>query len=174
MGKVIGGGMPIGALGGKQDIMEALFDPRGDKKMTHTGTFNANPMSMVAGVAAMELYDRAAHDRLVALGDRLREGLKSVLQATGRPGSVTGTASMVGLFHTDEPLGDWRTTLNMMMTHPTVMQQGGEFFRHMLNEGVYMAEQGFFVLSTPMTEADIDFVLDKSELILRKMSAAAA
>ena len=142
--------------------------------MTHTGTFNANPMCMAAGVAAMELYDRAAHERLAGLGDRLREGLRRIIQITGRPGTVTGTASMVGLFHTDSTMGDWRTTLNMMMAEPTVMEQGEVFFRHMLNEGVYMASQGFFVLSTAMTEADIDFVLEKAELSLRKMSAEAA
>ena len=57
LGKVIGGGMPIGAVGGSPSIMEALFDPRGGSKMGHGGTFNANPMTMVAGAEAMELYD---------------------------------------------------------------------------------------------------------------------
>ena len=174
MGKVIGGGMPIGAVGGTADIMDALFDPRGGSKMSHTGTFNANPMSMVAGVAALELYDRAAHDRLAGLGQRLRDGLKDILTRTGRPGQVTGAASMIGLFHTDQPMGDWRTTMNMMMKEPDVMQTGEAFFREMLNQGVYMASQGFFVLSTAMSEHEIDFVLEKAELVLRKMSAEAA
>ena len=81
---------------------------------------------------------------------------------------------MIGLFHTDEPMGDWRASLNMMMKNPGVMKTGELFFREMLNEGVYMASQGFFVLSTAMAEADIDFVLDKAELILGRLPAQAA
>jgi len=169
LGKVIGGGMPIGAMGGSRHIMESLFDPRGGSKMSHTGTFNANPMSMIAGCAAMELYDEAAHDRLAALGERLRTGLREILQRAGRPGQVTGTASMIGLFHTDAPMGEWRTTMKMMMEHPAVLQTGEAFFREMLNEGVYMASQGFFVLSTPMEETDIDFILEKAEKVLSRL-----
>jgi glutamate-1-semialdehyde 2,1-aminomutase len=175
LGKVIGGGMPIGAVGGRRDIMEALFDPRGGKaKMTHTGTFNANPMSMVAGAVAMELYDRAAYDRLATLGERLREGLREVLKLADAPGTVTGAASMVGLFHTDQPLTDYRSLMGVMMSEPGLMQRGERFFNNMLNEGVYMASQGFFVLSTPMTEADIDFILEKALLSLRNLQAEAA
>jgi glutamate-1-semialdehyde 2,1-aminomutase len=175
MGKVIGGGMPIGAVGGSTELMGELFDQRnGGNKMSHTGTFNANPMSMVAGAAAMELYDEAAHDRLCALGDRLREGLREAITISKRPGQVTGTASMVGLFHTDAPMGDWRTLVQLMASEPTLMQQADAFFRHMLNRGVYLASQGFFVLSTAMTEADIDFVLEQALDSLRAMSVEAA
>ncbi|MGL4564529.1 MAG: aspartate aminotransferase family protein [Halioglobus sp.] len=174
LGKVIGGGMPIGAVGGSRALMEDLFDPRGGAKLSHGGTFNANPMTMVAGAAAMELYDRPAHDRLASLGERLRAGLRELLKVTGRPGTVTGAASMVGFFHTDSPITDYRSMLHTMMTDPSVGRLANEFFRHMLNHGVYMANHGFMVLSTPMTEADIDFILDKAELSLRSMSAEAA
>jgi len=174
MGKVIGGGMPIGAVGASREIMEHLFDPRGGAKMSHGGTFNANPMTMVAGAAALELYDRAAHDRLAGLGERLRSGLREVLRLTGCPGTVTGAASMVGLFHTDQPITDYRSMISVMMGNPAVAQRADAFFRSMLNNGVYMAHHGFMVLSTAMTEADIDFILDKAELSLRALSAEAA
>ena len=174
MGKVIGGGLPIGAVGASRALMEELFDPRGAAKMSHGGTFNANPMSMVAGAAAMELYDRAAHDRLAGLGERLRSGLRELLRVTGRPGIVTGAASMVGLFHTDAPLKDYRSAVKAMMGEPAVGRRTEAFFRHMLNNGVYMASHGFMVLSTAMTEADIDFILDQAEGALRAIPAAAA
>lgn len=174
MGKVIGGGMPIGAVGGSRELMETLFDPRNGARLSHGGTFNANPMTMAAGVRAMELYDRAAHDRLVGLGDRLRQGLADLLTVTRRPGTVTGTASMVGFFHTSAPITDYRSMLNAMMTDPALGRDASAFFRHMLNHGVYIASHGFMVLSTAMTERDIDFILDKAELSLRAMSAAAA
>ena len=62
----------------------------------------------------------------------------------------------------------------MMGSEPTVMQQSDAFFRHLLNRGVYMASQGFFVLSTAMTEADIDFILEQALDSLRALSAEAA
>ena len=175
MGKVIGGGMPIGAVGGSAELMSSLFDPRnGGNKMSHGGTFNANPMTMVAGAVAMELYDEAAHERLAGLGDQLRKGLREALKIANRAGQVTGTASMIGMFHSDTPITDWRALVQLMGSDPTVMQQSDAFFRHMLNRGVYMASQGFFVLSTAMTEADIDFILEQALDSLRALSAEAA
>ncbi len=174
LGKVIGGGMPVGAIGGKRHIMEELFDPRGPKKMGHGGTFNANPMTMAAGAAALEHYDQAAHDRLAAMGEQLRSGLREIFARQGRPATVTGAASMIGLFHTDAPMTDWRASLKAMMENPALMQQADTLFRGLLNEGVYMASQGFFVLSTAMTPADIDFVLDKTEQVMRQLPAEAA
>tara|TARA_R110001599_G_scaffold353465_1_gene593127 strand:- start:41048 stop:42379 length:1332 start_codon:yes stop_codon:yes gene_type:complete len=174
LGKVIGGGMPIGAVGGSRKLMEELFDPRNGAKMSHGGTFNANPMSMVAGAKALELYDRATHDRLAGLGERLRAGLRDLLKVTGRPGTVTGSASMVGFFHTEAAITDYRTLLQAVMTDPGLGPNGNAFFRHMLNHGVFIASQGFMVLSTAMSEADIDFILDKAELSLRALSSEAA
>jgi glutamate-1-semialdehyde 2,1-aminomutase len=171
MGKVIGGGMPVGAVGGSEEVMTTVFDPReGRGKMSHGGTFNANPMTMVAGAAALELYDETAHNRLAGLGDRLRQGMREALTIAGMPGTVTGTSSMIGLFHMDTPITDYRSMMNVMMRDPGVMQKADSFFKHMLNEGVYLASQGFFVLSTAMTESDIDFVLEKSLVSLRAMS----
>jgi glutamate-1-semialdehyde 2,1-aminomutase len=172
MGKVIGGGMPIGAVGGSRQLMETLFDPRnGVGIMSHTGTFNANPMTMIAGAVAMQLYDRAAHERLVALGERLRKGLGEALAIAGVEGTVTGAASMIGLFHTATPITDYRSMIQLIGTDRGLMARADDFFRRMLNQGVYMAQQGFMVLSTPMTEADIDFISDKALLCLRAMAA---
>ena len=81
---------------------------------------------------------------------------------------------MVGFFQTDVPLTDYRSMLNVVMSDPSFGQATNAFFRHMLNHGVYIASHGFMVLSTAMTEADIDFILDKVELSLRALSAEAA
>src|SRR5204863_7713672 len=86
MGKVIGGGLPVGAVGGAAELMSALFDPRNGKpKLGHGGTFNANPMTMAAGAAAMRLFDEPAFDRLSVLGERLRSGLREVIRIAGAP-----------------------------------------------------------------------------------------
>jgi glutamate-1-semialdehyde 2,1-aminomutase len=175
MGKVIGGGLPVGAIGGRADIMTELFDPRTrTPKLGHGGTFNANPMTMAAGVAAMQLYDRAAFDRLSALGDRLRAGLEEALRVAQMPGIVRGASSMIGLFHTEKNFDNYRDLTTMMMADRSIGERSNEFFRFMLNEGVYMASQGFMVLSTAMNEADIDFILDKSLRALRALAKTAA
>ena len=72
MGKIIGGGFAVGAWGGPADVMGVL-DPRRAGNVPHAGTFSANPVTCAAGLAALDLLDQAAIDRINALGDRLRE-----------------------------------------------------------------------------------------------------
>jgi glutamate-1-semialdehyde 2,1-aminomutase len=163
LGKIIGGGLPVGAVGGRADIMTELFDPRhGAPKLGHGGTFNANPMTMAAGAAAMELFDREAFNRLSKLGDRLREGLKEALKLSQLPGVVTGGASLIGLFHTDQPFGNYRDLVSAIGSDRSIGKRSNQFFQYLLNHGVYMAPMGFMVLSTAMDEGDIDYILDTS------------
>ncbi len=168
LGKIIGGGLPIGAFGGRADIMEAVFDPRpGRPKMTHGGTFNANPMTMAAGTAAMTLLDRPAFDRLTGLGDRLRKGLREAVKISGAPATVRGASSMTSLFHLEAELPTYRHVVAAMEAHPQARKRAEAFFRHLLNHGVIIGASGLFVLSTALTEADIDQVCDVSLGALR-------
>jgi glutamate-1-semialdehyde 2,1-aminomutase len=170
MGKVIGGGLPIGAVGGRADIMEAVFDPRpGRPKMTHGGTFNANPMTMAAGVAAMTLLDRAAFDRLSDLGERLRKGLREAVKLSGAPATVRGATSMTSLFHLEGDLPTHRHLVEAMQAHPEARKRAEAFFRHLLNHGLMIGASGLFVLSTALTEADIDRACEVSLQALRSL-----
>jgi glutamate-1-semialdehyde 2,1-aminomutase len=170
MGKVIGGGLPIGAFGGRADIMEAVFDPRaGRPRMTHGGTFNANPMTMAAGTAAMRLYDRQAFDRLSGLGDRLRQGLRDAVKISGAPATVRGATSMTSLFHLEADLPTHRHMVAAMAAHPEARGRAETFFRYLLNHGVMIGAPGLFVLSTALTEADIDRVCEVSLEALRRL-----
>ena len=170
LGKVIGGGLPIGAVGGRADILEAVFDPRGGRpKMTHGGTFNANPLTMAAGAAAMTLLDRPAFDRLSALGDRLRKGLREAVAISGAPATVRGATSMTSLFHIEADLPTHRHVVEAMQAHPEARQRAEAFFRDLLNHGVMIGAPGLFVLSTALTEADIDRVCDVSLAALRRI-----
>jgi glutamate-1-semialdehyde 2,1-aminomutase len=163
MGKIIGGGLPVGAVGGTAEIMSAVYDPRkGKAPVTHGGTYNANPLTMAAGAVAMQLFDRAAFERLNALGDRLRAGLKEVIAATGAKAKVSGAASIAGLFHTDLEGETYRDLARIMMENPQMKANAEIFFHHMLNNGVLMGAPGFFVLSTALTEADVDHVVDQA------------
>jgi glutamate-1-semialdehyde 2,1-aminomutase len=170
LGKIIGGGLPVGAIGGRADIMTALFDARsGRPRMTHGGTFNANPMTMAAGLAAMKLFDKAAFDRLSALGDRLRAGLKEAVKVSGAPATVRGATSMTSLFHVEEDLPTHRHMVAAMHAHPEARTRTEGFFRHFLDHGVIIGAAGLFVLSTANTEDQIDRACELSLEALRAL-----
>lgn len=99
LGKVIGGGFPIGAVGGRAELMD-LFDPRRSDAVTHPGTFSANPVSLRAGIAALELLTDAEIDRINSLGDRLRRELAA------QGWHVTGQGSLCRV-HVDDPAVLW-------------------------------------------------------------------
>lgn len=160
LGKIIGGGLPIGAIGGRKDILTELFDPQKGAKLNHAGTFNANPLTMAAGLAAMTHFDEAAFNRLSGLGQRLRDGLQEALKLSDQPGIVTGTTSLTGLFLVDRPIENWRDLVGMIAANPSVMKKSELLFHHLLNKGIIIGAQGFFVLSTAITEAEVDHAID--------------
>src|SRR5215467_13259924 len=107
-GKIIGGGFPVGATGGRAEVME-VFDPgtRGARILSG-GTFSANPVSMTGGLATMRAMTPDAFDRLEALGARLRARVSEVFRAAGVPGQVTGEGSLFRFMFTDRPLRSYR------------------------------------------------------------------
>lgn len=175
LGKVIGGGLPVGAVGGRAEIMTALFDPRaGRPRLNHGGTFNANPMTMAAGAVAMRLFDRAAFDRLSALGERLRDGLREAARVSGAPVTIKGAASMTSLSHLEAETHTYRDVVAAIRDNPQARIRGERFFHFLLNHGVMIGAQGFFVLSTALTEDDIDRVCDIALEGMRSLDTPAA
>jgi glutamate-1-semialdehyde 2,1-aminomutase len=171
MGKIIGGGLPVGAVGGSAAIMDELFDQTTKPKLEHSGTFNANPMTMAAGAAALELWNPEEFDRVSTLGDRARNGLHEAIKISGANAIVRGTTSCIALFHTDpeRELHTYRDSVNTIMEDPQMMDRSYRLFVHMLNHGVLMTHHCFMLLSTPMTENDIDYMLDMALTGLRKL-----
>ncbi len=155
MAKIIGGGFPVGAVGGKAEIM-AVFDPRASK-VPHGGTFNANPITMVAGVAAMEKMTPEAFARLDTLGDRLREGLSEAMDGARVPGQVTGAGSLFNLHFHDRPLSDYRSAVT---TTPEEKARAAAAYRGLLAHGVFLSPTLMGCLSTPMGEAEVDACVD--------------
>ncbi len=156
LGKLIGGGFPVGAVGGRADVM-AVFDPRGGKAaVPHGGTFNANPVTMAAGLAAMQLLDAAAFGRLDELGGNLRDGISACFSHAGIPGSVTGAASLFKIHPTARPLVDYRSA----KPHPGEVARLSRIFRYLLDHGVLIAPTGLGCLSTPMGQAEIESFLE--------------
>jgi glutamate-1-semialdehyde 2,1-aminomutase len=163
-GKIIGGGFPIGATGGRADVMQ-VFDPdnRGPR-IASGGTFSANPVGMVAGLATMKAMDQAAFDRLEAMGSHVRARLTEAFEASGIPGQVTGKGSLFRALFTARPLRNYR---DIDFTAEANMER---LFLHLLDEGVLLHPHGMGCLSTPMTEREIEELGTAFERALKRMA----
>lgn len=163
LGKIMGGGFAVGAVGGRADVM-AVFDPRGGKpRVPHAGTFNANPVTMAAGLAAMRLMDEAAYVRLNGLGEQLRKGVTACFERTGFPGMVTGRGSLFRIHPFRRDLVDYRSSV----ADATEAARLDGLYRGLLDHGVLIAPAGLGCLSTVMTEAELDYFLEALTLALQ-------
>ncbi|GAB5467412.1 MAG: aspartate aminotransferase family protein [Rhodospirillales bacterium] len=152
LGKIIGGGMPIGAVAGRAEVM-AVFDPSAGKPAApHSGTFVANPMTMVAGATAMRLVTPEALERLAALGERFRTGVNAAFEAAGVPGQATGYGSLWKLHANTRDYSDFRS----IYADEAERRQLSDLYLRLLNRGFMMGSTGLIALSTAMGEAEID------------------
>lgn len=163
LGKLIGGGFPVGAFGGRRDIM-ARFDPADPQGLRQAGTFNANSMTMAAGIAALNAYDAAAVSRVNNLGDRLRNGLGQVFGALGIQGQATGLGSLVAIQWRD---GAICTARDAALGERAVGDLRKWFHLEMMNRGVFMSCGGKLCISTPMTVREVDRALEAFEATLQ-------
>jgi glutamate-1-semialdehyde 2,1-aminomutase len=158
LGKIIGGGLPVGAYGGSRDIMNNIA-PAGP--IYQAGTLSGNPLSMTAGLVTLRrLRDKSVYDRLEAASKRLCDGLADVAGEMGVKTVTNRVGSMWTSFFTSEPVVDWDSA------NKSDRQRYGKFFHAMLDEGVYLApsqfEAGFVSL------AHTDQVIDKTIEAARK------
>jgi glutamate-1-semialdehyde 2,1-aminomutase len=163
LGKIIGGGLPVGAFGGRADVM-SYYDPRGGQpRISQGGTFNANPLTMAAGLATLEALTPEAYARLDALGERLRGGVARLLAATRRKGQVTGAGSLFWLHWTAGPLTDYRST------RPRDAGLGARIFMGLLNEGIVLTPRGLGACSLAMTDDEIDRFINALARVLARL-----
>ncbi|MFZ5626154.1 MAG: glutamate-1-semialdehyde 2,1-aminomutase [Bacillota bacterium] len=148
-GKVIGGGLPVGAYGGKKDIM-SMVAPAGP--VYQAGTLSGNPLAMAAGIATLEQLNRAAYEELERKSARLAEGLARAAKEAGLELTQNRVGSMVCTFFTSQPVVDFQSA----STSDT--QAFALFFQEMLKRGVYLAPSQFEAafVSLAHTEEDID------------------
>lgn len=160
MGKIIGGGLPVGAFGGRRDIMEQLA-PNGP--VYQAGTLSGNPLAMAAGIATVKrLAQPGTYEELERKGQRMATGLREAAEEAGIPVYGTQIGSMTCLFFTDEKVVDWKTA----STSDT--QRYAAYYRGMLDRGFWLAPSQFEACftSVPMTDAEIDsFVTAASEVM---------
>jgi len=165
LGKIVGGGMPVGAFGGRRDIMERLA-PLGP--VYQAGTLSGNPVAMAAGLKTLELISRdpAFHARLTETTTRLLTGLKSAAQSSGIALTTTQSGGMFGIyFH----------TLANITSYAQVMQSDVErfkrFFHGMLDHGVYLAPSAFEAgfVSAAHSDEDIDATLSAASQVFSRL-----
>jgi glutamate-1-semialdehyde 2,1-aminomutase len=152
MGKIIGGGLPVGAVGGREEIM-ALTDPARPGFLPHSGTFNGNAATTAAGIAALELLTAAECERLNGLGDRLREGIGLLGAELGLPVIATGLGSLLTIHLLGEPPRSYRDAQRAEREAVRLLHLA------LLNEGVFTARRGMLCVSTPMGEEEVDRAL---------------
>lgn len=168
LGKIIGGGFPVGAVGGRADVM-AVFDPsRGKPAVPHGGTFSANPMTLRAGLAALRLLTPEAFDRLDRLGDALRRAISADFSRLGLPGQAVGRGSLLKVHFTDRPLRDYRSAF----PSAEEAKHAATFHRGLLNRGVLAAGYGLMALSTPMSDADLEEIMTACRGALEEVASA--
>jgi len=168
LGKIVGGGFPVGAIAGRKEVM-SVFDPRSGKPaLPHGGTFSANPVTMRAGLAAMQLLDEAAFTRLNVIGEAVREGVNEAFRRKGVPGGTVGLGSLLKIHFADRPIRDYRSAY---MTEQETKRQA-VFNLGLLNRGVLAASYGLMALSTPMTDADVDTIVAAASDALAEVSAS--
>jgi glutamate-1-semialdehyde 2,1-aminomutase len=163
LGKILGGGFPIGCIASSLDIMEKMA-PLGN--VYQAGTFNGNPISMTAGLAALtELEKEGTYEMLESQGSAMRKGLLQLSEDVGVETRVYGAGSMFQMYFTNEAITDYSSALrsdkNLFLNYQ----------RELLKQGVFLPPSQFECnfISTAHTEEIIDSTLEKMEESLRKV-----
>lgn len=160
-GKVIGGGFPVGAVGGKAELLR-IFDPA-DMKVFHTGTFNANPVTMVAGDVSVRHLDEARIAKMDELCIRLRDGLLAAARKTGLPLAMNHYRSCLNLYFSESV-----PQSSIVRTDTAIIDR---FHSAAINHGLFIAPRGMIALSTVMTEEIIDDALARAEAAMQDVAA---
>ncbi len=168
MAKILGGGLPGGAVAGKADIIN-MIQARGDadfdrnRRVAHNGTFNANPLSAAAGTVALDLImNTDVVETANAMGARLKDGLNDLLTRMEIPGYASGIASLIFLRLGEDPE---MTPEQAARAHDA--QRDGQFVLAMLNNGVHATTR--FIMSAAHREQDVDDTVDAAERALTEL-----
>ncbi|MGE3540848.1 MAG: aspartate aminotransferase family protein [Candidatus Tectimicrobiota bacterium] len=163
LGKIIGGGLPVGACGGRAEVMEVFDATQHTPGIPHGGTFNGNPMTMQAGLATMRQLTPATYERLNERGTALRHQMEEMARSYGVPIQITGVASFFGIHCTERPVTDYRSAQGQDA------QLRQKLFLHLLNNGIYLGNKIVGNISVPMERAEIDSFMQAWESFLQQV-----
>jgi glutamate-1-semialdehyde 2,1-aminomutase len=162
LGKILGGGMPIGAYGGRREIMQHVL-PAG--KVFQAGTLSGNPVATAAGIATLkELRDRPPYEQIDALARRLERGLSAAAEKAGIPHAIARIGSMLTLFFNNQRPTDWDSSSQ------SDTARYAKYFWGLLDRGIYMpcSQYEALFVSAAHTEADVDATVAASRDIFTK------
>ncbi|PKR79131.1 glutamate-1-semialdehyde-2,1-aminomutase [Halalkalibacillus sediminis] len=153
LGKVIGGGLPVGAYGGRRDIMERIA-PAGD--IYQAGTLSGNPLAMAAGYETLSQLTPQSYDEINEKADRLIDGLQQAAKNHGVPLQVNRAGSMIGFFFTDQPVVNFETAKS------SDLDWFAKYYREMAEQGVFLPPSQFegMFLSTAHSHEDIEETIE--------------
>ncbi|MBL6662165.1 MAG: glutamate-1-semialdehyde 2,1-aminomutase [Flavobacteriaceae bacterium] len=163
-GKVLGGGLPVGAFAAKKEIMKHLA-PEGP--VYQAGTLSGNPLAMAAGLAMLQALDAdpQIYTRLAEKTERLELGLNTVLEKKGIPNQINRLGSMISLHFIEQPVIDFETAA--MGDN----ERFNSYFHGMLNEGIYLPPSAFesYFLNDALSLEDIDQTIDSFQKVAQKL-----
>jgi glutamate-1-semialdehyde 2,1-aminomutase len=164
LGKIIGGGLPVGAYGGRADLME-LVSPAGP--VYQAGTLSGNPLAMTAGLWSLTQLKPGTYTYLAKLGTRLAAGLAAAAREAGVALQVNAVGSLLTPFFTDRPVRDYQSAT------AASTESYGRFFRGMLERGVYLPPSQFeaWFLSTAHTLKDVDKTIAAARAAMKEVSS---
>lgn len=165
LGKIIGGGLPVGAFGGKREIMQHIA-PLGP--VYQAGTLSGNPLAMAAGLTMLqELREPGIHEQLSAKTEYLTQGLEAMAKRHGVAFTTSAIGGMFGLFFTEQ-----ETVSSFADVMRCDAKRFGEFFHGMLDAGIYLAPSAFEAgfVSNAHTEAELDATLEAADSVFAKLA----
>ncbi|MDQ7096912.1 glutamate-1-semialdehyde 2,1-aminomutase [Desulfosporosinus sp. PR] len=163
LGKVIGGGLPVGAYGGKRRFMEQI-SPSGP--IYQAGTLSGNPLAMNAGLITLKLLQRpGVYEELNRKTARLAQGLRLIVQEAGFPVWVNALGAMFSVFFTEVPVKDYASACT------SNVERFAKYFKGMLEHGIYLAPSQYeaVFLSAAHTDSDIDNTLEQARLVMKTL-----
>ncbi|HCS55393.1 MAG TPA: aspartate aminotransferase family protein, partial [Planctomycetaceae bacterium] len=164
LGKIIGGGMPVGAYGGRADIM-AKVSP--DGPVYQAGTLSGNPVAMAAGLSTLQLLrDENPYPHLELMGEKLAAGLGAAAQAAGLPHQVARVGSMLTLFFNDQEVK------NYSISSQNDTARFAKYFHGMLNCGIYLpcSQYEAMFISNAHTEEDLDKTIQAAHEVMKEIN----
>lgn len=165
MGKIIGGGLPIGAVGGRRELMQ-LFSPEQENPVMHASTFSGNALTMAAGLAAMRALTAAEIARINRLGERLRAGFDEAFLQAGLRAQAIGQGSVANILFTDTPVRSARDSLPGLAGAGYIPRL---LHLTMLRHGVMSASRLMYCISTAMSEVEVDRAIGALNESLREL-----
>jgi glutamate-1-semialdehyde 2,1-aminomutase len=163
VGKVVGGGLPIGVFGGKKEFMNIFCHENTARPLYHSGTFNGYETLMQAGFAALSKYDEKAVAYINGLGDQFQAGLLKSFEANGLKIQSNQIGSLLNLHFYNEPITRAEQVLESVEQLHTLLHLS------LLNKGIFNIPRGLFILSTVITPGEIDFLVEKIDESLKEL-----